>query len=332
MKSWCLRLVAAVSGVLMTVATQAATQAVSLSKLETPTCEPATFNDKTGKCEPATNMGPFTKETCPKVSGFGVVDGKCVFNVAEAKPRCDPTLTLSYDAESRKCVLLKGTPTSSPGAYVGDCFEIKSVPAGSSLQTGSTYVATWQRREGEDDRMLSLVDATLSLWPVPGIFGCRATTGGTKHEIAASNLVTHGALRHGWAFGALAMPYKYYRSTKEFQVGVPIGAYLGYRLGQAGSGYTLAGAFTVSQVKANTIDPDTLNAQGEPTVTGSTDVAALSGALGVVFDLSKEPGTKPFKAGLFVGRDRINRAPNIDYKNNGKTWIALQIGFDFTDN
>jgi hypothetical protein len=319
---------ACASGLLLAVAAHAATQPVSLTKLAEPICSAgtATFDKATGSCKAPANLATLDDKTCPKAAGFKVQGSTCSFDPAESKPQCDTTVSLSYDPALKECVLVKTTPSSSPGSYVGDCFKVTAVPAGTALRSKGTYFATAQRAATENDRMLTLVDAGFS------IHGCRAKDGGTRHEVLASTLVEHGARRYGWAFGALTMPYKYYRSSKEFQVGVPIGAYLGYRLGQAGSGYTLAGAFTVSQVKANTIDPNTLNAQGEPTVTGSTDVAALSWAGGVVFDLSKEPGTKPFKAGLFVGRDRINKAPNIDYKNNGKTWIALQIGFDFTDN
>jgi len=145
-------------------------------------------------------------------------------------------------------------------------------------------------------------------------------------------MMSTGAGRYGWAYGALTMPYKYYPSDKSFVAGVPIGAYLGWRMGRAGSGVTLAGALTLSQVKAETVDPKVLDGDGKPTVTGTADVAALSAAVGVVFDVSKEPGTKAFKAGLFVGKDRITHSPTIDYKHSGKTWFAVQIGFDFTDN
>lgn len=320
------------TGLLLGATAHAATTPVKLSDLATPSCAPAEFDSANGQCKAPANLATVKKEDCPKAPGFSVVGDKCSFDPAQAKPQCDTTLALTYNAELKQCVLVKVTPTSAPGSYVGDCFQIKSAPSGSALQADHVYLTTEQHREGENDRKLSLVEGKLSLLPVPGIFGCRAASGGPKHEALASNLVAHGARRYGWAFGALTMPYKYYRKTKEFQVGVPIGAYLGYRMGQAGAGYTFAGAFTMSQVKADTIDPNVLDAQGKPTVTGSTDVAAMSWALGMVFDLSKEPGTKPFKAGLFVGQDRVNRAPNIDYKNNGRTWIALQVGYDFTDN
>ena len=52
----------------------------------------------------------------------------------------------------------------------------------------------------------------------------------------------------------------------------------------------------------------------------------------MMFDVLKSPAGKPFKAGLFVGVDRVSRSPSVSYAQNGKAWLALQIGYDFTDN
>jgi hypothetical protein len=150
--------------------------------------------------------------------------------------------------------------------------------------------------------------------------------------VLASQMNAVGATRFGYAYGFLTMPYKYFPSEKSFQVNVPIGAYMGWRWGAAGSGQTLAAAVTLSTVKANTVDPNTLDASGKPTVTGTTDVAALSIAAGIMFDVLKSPAGKPFKTGVFVGRDIVNQDPTIDYKFNRKNWIAVQIGYSFTDN
>ncbi len=215
---------------------------------------------------------------------------------------------------------------SALGSFVGDCFQLVE-----SDGSEATYAVTQQEPAGGDMK-LTLVQGSVSLVPVPGKFGCKpAVMIGDPTNKTHGELMKRGARRYGWAYGALTMPYKYYTGSKGFQAGVPIGGYLGYRVGQMGSGYTAAVALTLSQVKADTLDPDTLDAEGRPTVTGHTDVAALSWALGLVFDVGKDPTTKAFKAGVFVGRDRVNTSPSISYKHNGKTYIAVQLGFDFTD-
>ena len=107
---------------------------------------------------------------------------------------------------------------------------------------------------------------------------------------------------------------------------------MGWRVGQVGSGYTLALAATTGWVTADTVDPTQKDSSGNAKVTGSTQVAALSYAMGVIFDVAKDPKNKPFKAGLFIGKDFVNNDVTISFRYNRKTWIALQLGFDFTDN
>lgn len=335
MKPWILALgllLAAVSSPSL-----AATRKVALPELAAPTCPPPllTFDSKTGACVPADKdkVAALKEEACPKANGFAFANGKCTFDQAKAPaPACNKSVSnLVYDADAKSCLLVTGQPSSSPGDYVSDCFKVVGVPEGSGLEAGKYYTVTNQRDEQDDDHLLSVVEGDLNWVPVPGLFGCKATKG-PKRMVLASSLMDNGAQRFGWAYGALAMPYKYYPKSKTFVAGLPIGAYLGWRMGRAGSGVTLAAAMTLSQVKADTIDPKTLDMNGKPTVTGTTDVAALSGAIGLVFDVSKRPGLKAFKAGAFVGKDRINRSPTIDFKQQGQWWMALQLGFDFTDN
>jgi hypothetical protein len=51
-----------------------------------------------------------------------------------------------------------------------------------------------------------------------------------------------------------------------------------------------------------------------------------------MYDISKAPGIKPFKIGLFFGQDRVSKDKVVSYRQNGQTWVAFQVGFDFTDN
>jgi hypothetical protein len=229
------------------------------------------------------------------------------------------------------CVYTRVLSTSSPADYEGDCFNIKAAPEGSTLAPGKTYKVTAQTPVDGNDKLLTVYEAAFNRWPLPFMWGCDSR-GGKKHQVLASAILDTGSTREGYAYGLLTMPYKYFPGSKSFVEGVPIGAYIGWRSGTAGSGMTVAAALTLGTVKANTIDPDVLDANGKPKVTGTTDVAALSGAIGLMFDISKARGARPFKVGAFVGQDRVNMDRSIDYKHNRKTWVAVQIGFDFTDN
>lgn len=231
-----------------------------------------------------------------------------------------------------QCIYTVDKPRSSPGDFVGDCFRIKASPSGTDLGVDKYYQVTRQEDQA-DDRLLTLVEGGLNLLPVPFHFGCYTLAGGKTREVLASTLSDHGASRFGWAYGALVMPYKYYSSTRSFVAGIPLGGYLGWRLGQTGSGIMLAAALTLSQVQAETLDPDAVDEQGQPEtrVTGNVSTEALSAAVGVMFDVTKAPKGRPFKAGFFVGQDWVNESATLRYTNNRKTWIAIQLGFDFSD-
>lgn len=228
--------------------------------------------------------------------------------------------------------------TSHSGDYLGDCFIVKSLPASETrLSVDGSYIVTRQGGTDPKQPQLTLVPAirwdTLGFFQeyVPGL-SCRPDRSKQGPiSLPASALVDAGALRMGWVHGILTMPYKYYPGSKKFEAGAPIGAYLGWRWGQPGAGLTLAGAVTIGSVKADTVDPQTPNAQGQPTVTGNTNATALSAAVGYVVDITRNETYNPFKVGIFVGKDFVNTSPNLVYEHNRKTWVALQIGFQFTD-
>jgi len=337
-----------------------------------------TYNKGTGKCDLRTPANGWTSGDCIKVGGkfAGTAggDAKCE-SVSSVEPVCkaDPALS-TYSAKVVKngsddysCKYERpDVPTSVPGDYVGDCFELRAKVNG--LTDGGQYFVTDQDSSNKNNPKLTLVEAVDWKTPspitrfiqrgLPGGLGCRAklstttttttttTTGETTittatttgspslpESIDASALVQSGAVRRGYAYGVLSVPYKYYPSSKKFTAGVPLGGYLGWRIGQPGSAATFAAAMTLGAVKADTTETKTDPSSGvsTTTITGDTNVAALSGAVGVIFDIFKNNESRPFKAGFFVGRDFVNSSPNINYEFNNKTWIAVQIGYDFTD-
>lgn len=303
--------------------------------LEKPLCDaPLSFlADGTCGLAPGKTVDALSVAECKDVQGFEVVDGKCKLDKSKARnPYCSAVVSgLGYDAQTKTCMVHTGNPKSSAGDFEGDCFKIFTPPVGSGLEGGKTYKATAQARVGED-KMLTLYEGKVNPWPVPGVFGCDVT-GGVERKVLASAILDTGATRQGWAYGALTMPYKYFRGTKSFVSGTPIGGYLGWRFGTAGSGITAAAALTIGSVKANTVDPATIDpATKRAKVTGNAEVSALAAAGGLMFDVSKLRGAKPFKVGLFVGKDRVNNDPTVYYEHNRRWWTAVQIGYDFTDN
>jgi hypothetical protein len=257
-------------------------------------------------------------------------ENKCAASEAPPSPQCKAwsgrKSRISGSGSKASCLYEPTLAVSGLGDYIGDCFEITGALPTVGLKPKGIYLVTGQGEAEGNDRELTLVDARSDWY----YLGCEAVPG-SKHKAMASGLMESGALRSGYAYGFLTMPYKYYPGAKSFVTGIPIGGYLGWRNGKAGSGRTLAAAVTLSSVKANTVDPTKLGADGKPTATGSADVAALSLAFGWMFDVSKTAFGKPFKAGIFAGWDFVNREPTIDYRFNRKPWIAIQIGYDFTD-
>ena len=317
----------------------AALEKINPGDLDKPTVCPAFFKFDKGACVAVPGDVPNPdKDTCAAV-GFELGkkannDPACVAakDAIAPKPECNPLPGFAGKVKDSgkdvKCIYEATVPVSAPGDYLGDCFNIKAVPSGTSLVPGRDYFVSAQRELPGDDRDLTLIPGHNDSFPL----GCKALSG-PQQRVNASALVEAGATRHGYAYGFLTMPYKYFPGEKSFQVNVPIGGYFGWRRGQAGSGVTTAFAFTLSSVKANTVDPKTTDpATGKPAVTGTTDVAALAGAAGLVFDILKSGRGKPFKAGIFIGKDVVSKDPSVDYRFNRKTWIAIQLGYDFTDN
>jgi hypothetical protein len=122
--------------------------------------------------------------------------------------------------------------------------------------------------------------------------------------------------RFGFTYGTLLVPYKYqFKGDKSLSGGAAIGGYLGYR--EAFSGYSsrfiLFGGITKIDVPTVTDDK-----------VGVESVAGLSyglGWLGTVKD--------SFQLGVVIGADRVSKS--VGYVNNGKPWLAVSLGFGFSN-
>jgi len=301
-------------------------QTIDLSKI-TPQCAGAplfTYKPTSGTCEPEpTELAKIKSAAGCTGPSLLFKDSKCEAVPDKAPdPDCGDALTDLVFLDKR-CQVKRTLPRSARGDFVGDCFEITAIPAGANtLQYGGrkTVRVLAQKPVGDDKELV--VAESKGLAP---FIGCTVVEGSPAKIVLASELERYGARRHGWTYGALVLPFKYFGHDKSLVTGLPFGGYLGWRLGTAGSAWTVAAGATVGQVKGEIKDAD-----GK--VTSTPDLYAFSITTGVMFDISKAPGVKPFKVGFFVGKDRVNADKVVNYPHNGRTWKAVQIGFDFTDN
>lgn len=121
--------------------------------------------------------------------------------------------------------------------------------------------------------------------------------------------------RYGLTYGLLVVPFKYQLSgDKGISGGGSVAPYLGYRFDEndIGLGVRLVGFAGASAISS---DPDA--STGE-----SVELAGLSYGLGVIGTVKDS-----FQIGIVVGADKVDSEAN--YKNNGKPWLAVSIGFDF---
>jgi hypothetical protein len=228
---------------------------------------------------------------------------------------------------------------SARSDYLGDCFLIKSEVPDLPRRVSRHWIVTGQDNTKVDDPTLMLVPASdwgHSLFQetaqrIMPLVGCTPRTSNVQPvSVSAHVLQEHGAIRRGFVYGLLTTPYKFYRSDKKFEAGVPVGPYLGWRIGQSGFGGALVAAFTLGSVNGETVQADPADAS-KTQVIGKTNLMALSGAVGIVFDVTRNPSKKGIKAGILIGKDWVNEDPGVRYVHNRKSWLAVQIGYDLTD-
>ncbi len=226
-----------------------------------------------------------------------------------------------------QCAVKRTTPSSQTGDYEGDCLRIALPPDGNAADFphGADFKVISQEVVGQDRRLLVARGESMLGWLHPYFGGCGSSLSGCPRKVMASSVVVAGTNRMGWTYGMLALPFKYFGHDKSFSTAVSLGPYVGRRFSTAGSAVTLAGAAALGSVQGEVRD-----AAG--TVTGTPELTSFSWAAGVMWDISKNSGTRPFKMGVFYGKDYVSEDSAATYKHNRKSWLAFQIGFDFTDN
>jgi hypothetical protein len=297
-------------------------QVIDLSKIEAKCDGPYLFKGGVCVLEPNELAKLKTEDTCKAAAGVQWKDGKCLAAKEPPSANCGDKLP-DLAVKDNKCVIDRKVPRSSQGAYEGDCFLViaKGDPNPYNLVPGQRYEVASQR-DDNGDKLLRVVEAT----PVSSIgpsYFCKAT-GGIAREVPAAEFTKIGAERLGWTYGMLTLPFKYYPGDKSLKGAGSLGPYVGRRSGAAGSAITFAATAAVGAVQGESTDD-----KGNAT---TPSLFAVSLAAGWMYDISKTPGGKPFKIGFFVGKDFVGADNAAKYPHNRKTWVAFQIGFDFTDN
>jgi len=126
--------------------------------------------------------------------------------------------------------------------------------------------------------------------------------------------------RYGLTYGGLLVPYKYHAAgSKSFTGNTSVGGYIGWR--QDRSGMTGLALQYVLFLGAASIPVTQTSAAGQSTTQNMSGVSYGVGILGTV--------KGAFHMGFVVGADRVNK--NAGYEDNGKTWVAVEIGYAFSD-
>lgn len=260
--------------------------------------------------DPQTN-GDFCKEL--QGAFTQAVDGKpsrC--ELPRQVPACPAMKGVSYSPKDKACVREIVVAKSDPADYVRDCLTpvatIPNQPPGAS----KLYVTG----QSEDGSVLTVVSAEKNRFG----FGCYPIKGDPK-DIKLEDVIRSGAGRSGWVYGGLVVPFKFYPHSGELAGSATVGPYLGWRMDGPFRTATFVVSGGISTVTAMSKDDS-----GE---SKTVPLTAWSGAFGLIFEVSK--GKTPFRAGLLVGKDWTDRKSTVRYENNARTWLALQLGFDFTD-
>lgn len=304
-----------------------AAHAANTQPIEPKCAKPYDFDAEKKSCKPAAGFNALGEIACH--DNFGTfANGSCTAPAADKmpKPNCGDSRILFKDG---KCYVDDATPRSSEGDYVGDCFTIRGVnqplrDAGLAPGANADYrlVMVTSQKDISDgkDRELKVVDAKFYLGPL----WCLTQGGAEVKTIKASDMVESGAARRGWVFGAMTVPFKYYKEGGSQTGNLSVGPYVGWRYARNGSGLTLTASAALSSIQGEVRD-------ASDKIIDRPQLVGYTAAVGILWDIWKRPGARPFQLGFVVGQDRVARSNITKFKQNGETWYALQIGYQFTD-
>lgn len=123
--------------------------------------------------------------------------------------------------------------------------------------------------------------------------------------------------RFGLSYGGLLVPFKYhFTGSQQFNTNTTIAPYLGYRLDRESLGRSIE---FIAFVGAAPISVSG-NSNGQTT---NQTLAGFSYGGGIIGKLKDA-----FQWGVVVGVDRVSGGAT--YEDNGKPWVALELGYSFS--
>jgi hypothetical protein len=173
-------------------------------------------------------------------------------------------------------------------------------------------------RSPEDDK-----DAAGNLKPIPVGSACSAVQAAAKTgQVIAIEHVLVGALptiRTGLSYGTLLIPFKYHLGgDKSFSGSSSLGGYLGWRFDQTSS-MGLSTKVVGFLGAANVPVTEVIDGQSK-----TQQMTGLTYGIGVLGEVKNS-----FQLGVVVGADRVSKSAN--YVNDGKPWLAVSLGFGFSN-
>lgn len=137
-------------------------------------------------------------------------------------------------------------------------------------------------------------------------------------QIDAPTLAAYPINRSGHSYGALMVPFKYHvTGSRRFQGSGSVGPYAGYKMesGKWGASLELVGFLGLSSVQVDRVQ------DGKPI---KEDLSAFSYGVGAIGRIREN-----FQVGVVLGADRVSKESM--YPDNGKAWIAVTIGYAFSN-
>jgi hypothetical protein len=210
-------------------------------------------------------------------------------------------------------VQIIATVTDAPNGKNRVCIPAETGLRGMSALTASGILVTLRRPEGIDDKAAVTFSKK-----------CK-----TELDVKLDDAFEHpliiaktdvDALRadvNGLSYGLLFVPFKYHFSgSKDFKSSGSVGPYAGWKTESAGwaSSLEVAGFLGLSSVAVEQ------NVDGKTT---KNDLSALSFGVAFIGRIRQN-----FQVGLVIGADRVSASSK--YVDNGKPWIAVSVGYSFS--
>ncbi|NDY93007.1 hypothetical protein [Ideonella livida] len=290
-----------------------------------PTCETGWSPNKDGNCMPAEALQAKlngNQAMCASAGGTfqSATPNTCA--VVAQTPRCPGGPQVRYSSATKTCVVDTTVNPPARTNYVSDCLKLTTPLKG--VPPHVTHIRVLSQTE--DGTELSAVAA-----PQSPFYSCSAPdmdSAGqlpTRLTVRVEDVVASGALRRGYTYGTLVVPFKYYMGAKELAPSATIAPYFGRRIEALGGSASFIVAAGVGVVSGSSKDAGG-NAQTE-------QLTAFSTAWGLTFETRKpnSQNGRGLQSGILVGRDYVGRAHRAAFDQHGKTWVSVQIGYDFTD-